>query len=609
MKSPGDGSACRQIGLKLEHCGEKMALRTKFLFAFGLLILLAGAQGAIAINGAAKLGGLTSHTYDRSLMAINFSRAAQSNFLLLERKFSEAIEATLADGEPLFVEELEELSESVADDLEVAEERVVGPGARTLIAKVVHLNEAWLISATTALNTLAESKSAVVEAQKIRGSMSADGIALLEALSELIESVEVQGYSYSQSAEKTVQKSVDLNYVVTGASVLIAIVIAILLASSIVRPLNRVRAATNVLADGDKSIDIPGTKRGDEVGDMARAIDSFKTKLIEADKQAAQRETERKAEERRRERQEEEKRDLDHRLAKEQADQARFATERAEKLAGITSDFDVKVKDVLGVFLESSGRLRSSAQTMSTTSEETAGQSAAVAGATEGAMANVQMVAAASEQMSSSIDQISRRISESAGISREAVSEAGITTEKVQSLSEAALKIGEVVELINDIASQTNLLALNATIEAARAGEAGKGFAVVATEVKSLADQTARATEEIGGQIGEIRSATGEAVDAIDQISGTISKIDQITSGIATSMQEQRTATVEISKSAQSASQQTTEVSSSISSVRSAASDAGSAAQQVLEASEEVSSQAEVMQKAVDEFLDSVKAA
>jgi methyl-accepting chemotaxis protein len=189
------------------------------------------------------------------------------------------------------------------------------------------------------------------------------------------------------------------------------------------------------------------------------------------------------------------------------------------------------------------------------------------------------------------------------------VEEADKANVRVQSLSEAANKIGEVVSLITDIASQTNLLALNATIEAARAGEAGKGFAVVATEVKSLADQTAKATEEISAQIADIQSATGEAVDAIDSIGKTIRTVDEISSSIAAAVEEQGMATSEIADNVQQAAQGTEEVDTGIAGVREAAGETGSAAEQVLATGQELSTQANTLRMAVDDFLTKVKAA
>jgi len=250
--------------------------------------------------------------------------------------------------------------------------------------------------------------------------------------------------------------------------------------------------------------------------------------------------------------------------------------------------------------------MQASAESMSATAEETSQQSAAVATASEEATTNVKTVAAAAEEMSNSIQEISKQVTESARISQEAVTQAQHTNNVVGSLATNAQKIGEVVNLINEIASQTNLLALNATIEAARAGEAGKGFAVVAAEVKTLANQTAKATDEIGDQVGAIQGATTEAVNAIQAISTTIGRISEICNGIASAVEEQGAATREIATNVQQAATGTEDVTRNIEGVRQASSETGNAASQVLSASQELAKHAEGLRGQVNAFMTSL---
>jgi len=261
------------------------------------------------------------------------------------------------------------------------------------------------------------------------------------------------------------------------------------------------------------------------------------------------------------------------------------------------------VEEVTGIVASASTELQNTAQAMAATAEETNVQASAVAAASEEASTNVQTVAAAAEELSSSLEEVGRQVTESSSIARSAVEEAAKTNTSVEGLSVAAHKIGEVVELINDIASQTNLLALNATIEAARAGEAGKGFAVVANEVKSLANQTAKATEEISAQIGSMQSATNEAVGAIKGIGETIGNINEIASAIAAAVEEQTAATQEIARNVQQASAGTAEVSSNINGVTQAATETGSSAAEVLSAAKELSTQAEKLRTDIQEFM------
>ncbi|HLF58687.1 MAG TPA: globin-coupled sensor protein [Alphaproteobacteria bacterium] len=282
---------------------------------------------------------------------------------------------------------------------------------------------------------------------------------------------------------------------------------------------------------------------------------------------------------------------------------------RQTALLDLIRDFETKSTASLGATAEATKQVQETAQSMSATAEETNRQSLAVMAAAEQASSNVQTVATAAEELSSSIAEISRQVAQAASAAGKAVTDARRTDGTVRGLADAAQKIGEVVELINDIASQTNLLALNATIEAARAGEAGKGFAVVASEVKSLANQTAKATEEIAAQIHSMQTVTSEAVTAIQGIGEQINGINEIATAIAAAIEEQGAATEEIARNIQQASSGTQEVSSNIAGVTQAAGETGAAAHKVLEASRSVASQSDALRDDIGKFLEGVKAA
>jgi len=286
----------------------------------------------------------------------------------------------------------------------------------------------------------------------------------------------------------------------------------------------------------------------------------------------------------------------------------RTARERAAALLNEhATRFEHDVHGMVEIVAAAATQLQNTAASMSSNATATSDQAALVATAAETASMNVQTVASATEQLHSSIEEISRQVTESTRMSSAAVDEAARTTEMVRSLSEAAERIGAVVRLINDIASQTNLLALNATIEAARAGEAGKGFAVVANEVKTLASQTAKATEDISAQVGTVQGATREAVGAIEGISTSIGRISEVAAAIAAAIEQQGAATREIARNVQEASGATTDVSSNIGQVTESAGETGHSASEVLAAAGDLSQQAETLSSKVDGFLRDIR--
>jgi len=363
------------------------------------------------------------------------------------------------------------------------------------------------------------------------------------------------------------------------AIALIMLALAFVIGRGISRPVKQLADAMGRLTEGDKSVEVPvvGT---DEVAQMANAFGVFKASMIKAEE-----------------------------LAAKELEAQHQRAERARQIELLTDKFDQDVTVVLKAVSAATTEMQATASSMTATAEETARQATAVANASEEASTNVTTVSVATEELTASIHEISRQVQQSAQVAGRAVADADRTNVQVKGLAEAAQKIGEVVGLINDIAAQTNLLALNATIEAARAGEAGKGFAVVASEVKSLANQTAKATEEIGAQIGGIQDATGEAVTAIQSIATTIREINDIATAIASAVEEQGAATQEISRNVQQASAGTQEVSSNISGVSEAAAATGAAAEQVNTAASELSMQSETLRGKVETFLSSIKAA
>ncbi|KAF0221659.1 MAG: Methyl-accepting chemotaxis [Rhodospirillaceae bacterium] len=368
--------------------------------------------------------------------------------------------------------------------------------------------------------------------------------------------------------------------VLSAVALLVGIAAAWIIGTGIARPLTAMNAAMDKLAHGDLQTIIPAATGRDEIAAMAQALAVFKSNGLERQRleQQAKAETE-------------------QRLARQR---------RVEQL---TAGFDAKAAELVRAVAGASGTLSDTASGMSAAADQTSGQATAVAAASTQAATNVETVAAAAEELAASITEISRQVAHSNAISRRAAEEAVRTDGEVRHLSDAASRISEVVSLINDIASQTNLLALNATIEAARAGDAGKGFAVVAGEVKSLANQTTRATEEIGTQISAVQEQTRAVVSAIKSIGQVIEEVSQIAGSIAAAVEQQAAATAEIARNVEQAAAGTAEVNATISGVQQAAADTGQAAGTVLNSARQLSVQAESLRQTVDTFLADVKAA
>jgi methyl-accepting chemotaxis protein len=374
---------------------------------------------------------------------------------------------------------------------------------------------------------------------------------------------------------------VTLNYVLNFGALAVVLGAAFWLTrSSIVGPLQALNTAMAAMDKGDLGVTIHGRDRKDELGSIARTVEAFREGLADAARLRAEAD-----------------------VAKAQE------MERLQRQRDVVETFQVKMVDLAKGFVRASGDVSGAAQSLAATAEETSRQAQVVTGAAEEASTNVQTVAAATEEMASSIREIGTQVNHAAGTSHEAAGEAASTQADIRALSGAAAQIGEVVNLITDIAAQTNLLALNATIEAARAGEAGKGFAVVASEVKALANQTAKATEDIRGKVGEIQTATARTVDSIDRIVATIGNIRTISTTIAAAVEQQGAATVEIAGNTARAADGTGQVTETIFGVGRAAESTGAASSQLLALSTDLQAQAGSLEGEVQAFVERLRAA
>jgi methyl-accepting chemotaxis protein len=386
-------------------------------------------------------------------------------------------------------------------------------------------------------------------------------------------------YAAEQRALAQRQLWIQLGLLVTA--LIVAAGLMIVVSRRVTSPLQTIQHAMLRLAGGDLSAEASFPGRADEIGALAGAMQTFKGSMVEADRlRAEQKETE-----------------------------ARSASQRREDMSRLADEFQTAVGNIVGAVSGASVQLESAARTLTKTAESTQQLAGMVTSSSEEASSNVQSVASATEEMTGSVGEIARQVQESSRIAAEAVTQAQKTDTRIMELSGVASRIGDVVKLITAIAEQTNLLALNATIEAARAGEAGRGFAVVAQEVKALAAQTAKATDEIGTQIGAMQVATLDSVAAIKEIGGTIGRIASIATTIAAAVEEQGAATQEIARNVHQAAKGTAEVVGNISDVNRGAAETGTASEQVLTSAQALARESGSLRQEVERFVGMVRAA
>ena len=547
-----------------------MAVIIATVAGVGIFYLRSSAEGLSLVTVSAG-EGLTSARMNQSVVALNrveYNLAAdpaslpqrQERFMEEKAKFEErmsTLRATAGEQRSAKLDEAQRLY-----DIYIGEVEASFAVAREVAASIsLSGNQQRLI------DTVQDSRK------------HAD--ALQQAVRAYSELVDQQGQDITAAATKGAALAEMLMIVVAVAGVVGGIAFGYLLATiGIAKPLGRSIDSLNRLSQGDLTIEITGKERRDEIGDIAGALQVFKDTATAAEEMRNQQAVEQKAKE-----------------------------QRQVVIDGLIRTFDDTMTGELSTLTSASTELQATAQSMSSTAEETSRQATAVAAASEQASANVQTVAAAADELAASVAEISRQVEQSTQVASQAVADAERTDAAVRLLAETAQRIGAVVGLINDIASQTNLLALNATIEAARAGEAGKGFAVVASEVKNLATQTAKATEDISAQIGGMQTSTEEAVSAIKGITSIIGQINEITTAIASAVQEQGAATQEIARNVQQAAQGTQDVSSNIGGVTQAAGETGAASTQVLGTASTLSRQSETLRSSVSEFLQGVRSA
>ena len=558
---------------------ENLSLSRKLALPAVLVILVTLGIVVFASNAMSSLAGQLQQLTDRKAVELELALEAESVFnsaAVSEKNVILSTDPAMAknniklyddaSGKTLdLLDRLDALKPAPAQAALVADFRRAATERREISHKVFDLalagnaQEAFVLSSQEAAK---KRREAIVAVDKLIGDLRAD-------LKAARDSAEAQATAAQY-------------WLVLGGSagLLVAFgVAALIVIGKVTRPLRHLTVLTQRLAGGDLDIQLPEASRQDEIGRLAAALAVFQDHAREALRlnEAISRESD--ASERRR-----------HEIETE------------------IRAFDSSVGGALDQFAASASALSATAEQMTGTAGDTSRQASTVASASQQASDNVETIAAAAEELSASVQEIARQTSHAAGIIASAVQETARTDQTVRGLAGAALKIGDVVKLINDIASQTNLLALNATIEAARAGEAGKGFAVVASEVKSLANQTARATEDIAGQVDTIRGVAQDAIAAIERIGGTIREVHEVATAIAAVAEQQQASTREISRNTAEAARGTRDVSGTIDRVSGGADHTQTAAGQVLAAAASLSREAEALRGSVGAFVGRLRA-
>jgi len=555
---------------------KNVRIAARLLIGFGAMMLLISILGAFAVY--------SGRATDESVTALIRMKGDEVLDERVEKRFYQVrfyIWRYLATGSEANLDKANDEFKGLKEKFAELKSSTIDPGRLTKLNELSRdLATFWEASAKLRAIKGHNASLDAPEAKELMANVFGLGSTIDGLAEELAGDYEAAAKGTVTATTERISRTIAISITLGAISLILGGILTYFISRSIAQPVKAMTGAMNAMAGGNLDATIPATGQGDEIGEMAKAMAIFKDGLLNARRLAAEQEAERAARE-----------------------------ARGKLIENLTGTFDGNVSGVLEVVAGALTELEATASSMSANSEQTSRQATTVAAATQQATASVQTVATAAEELSVSIKEIGRQVEQSGKVSQLATEEARRTDGTVKELAESSAKISAVIDLINDIASQTHLLALNATIEAARAGDAGKGFAVVAGEVKNLANQTARATEEIAAQIGSVQTSTDQAIRAIGEIVTRIDEINSISGAISAAVEEQAAATSEIARNVQQAAAGTQEVAANIDGVSQAASETGVAASQLLSSTQSLARETTVLRDTVGEFLQDVRAA
>jgi methyl-accepting chemotaxis protein len=554
---------------ELGNWSSNLTIRVRLLFLTGTLLAVLLATNLFLRGSIVNSNGALQRQSELNELVMTAQSALRS--------FGE-VKFWLTDLEVSWLNESEANAEKASKDLELLLTQLEATHADQTAVVRLHLKKVEALSV--------QAVDAYIDDNRVLGnSLGADARASIKLVDERLLEISKGFQQDAQLARETAvggaERSIQISIAIIMAGVAAAVGLTWLTSRSILAPLKTMVAAMGELADGNIDVKIDGLDLSNEIGEMAKAVGVFKNNAVEK-----------------------------LQLESEQEESRLNAEgERRKAMVDLADEFEAAIGGIVDSVSQGAEALHTTAQSLTSVSRETVARSEKVATVSDASLGKVQAIAASTEQLSMSVNEIAEQVANASNIAGGAVTEANVTNEMMQGLAQAADRIGEVVGLINDIAAQTNLLALNATIEAARAGEAGKGFAIVASEVKSLAQQTSGATEQISADVGEMQSAMADAVQAIEKTRNSINAIDEVSSTVAAAIEEQSAATREIAANTEQAAAGTSEVVSDISGMSDSSKSAGEASGRVFDSSQELAKVAESLRDTMAEFLSTVRAA